>query len=61
MCDGAAGGTYPGSTPNGADPALILAGWPGISVIVLGILLGVNFISTGAGYMAVSNALKPHA
>ena len=26
---------------------LIAAGWPAISVIVLGILLGVNFLSTG--------------
>jgi uncharacterized membrane protein HdeD (DUF308 family) len=38
---------------------LIAAGWPGISVIVLGILLGVNFITTGLGYMSVSRALKP--
>lgn len=38
---------------------LIAAGWPSISVIVLGILLGVNFITTGLGYMAVSRMLKP--
>jgi uncharacterized membrane protein HdeD (DUF308 family) len=38
---------------------LIAAGWPGISVVVLGILLGVNFISTGLGYIFVSRALKP--
>jgi uncharacterized membrane protein HdeD (DUF308 family) len=37
---------------------LIAAGWPGISVIVLGILLGVNFLSTGLGYIFVSRALK---
>jgi uncharacterized membrane protein HdeD (DUF308 family) len=40
---------------------LIVAGWPGISVIVLGILLGVNFISTGLGYIFVSRALRPLA
>ncbi|HYM04279.1 MAG TPA: DUF308 domain-containing protein [Stellaceae bacterium] len=40
---------------------LIVASWPAISVIVLGILLGVNFISTGLGYIAVSRALKPLA
>jgi uncharacterized membrane protein HdeD (DUF308 family) len=40
---------------------LIAAGWPAISVIVLGILLGVNFLSTGFGYIFVSRALKPAA
>jgi hypothetical protein len=30
-------------------------------VIVLGILLGVNFLSTGFGYILVSRALKPAA
>jgi uncharacterized membrane protein HdeD (DUF308 family) len=39
--------------------ALIVAGWPGISLIVLGILVGVNFISTGLGYIVVSRAMKP--
>jgi uncharacterized membrane protein HdeD (DUF308 family) len=38
--------------------ALIAIGWPGISVVVLGILLGVNFITTGLGYIAVSRALR---
>ncbi len=38
---------------------LIAAGWPGISVIVLGILLGVNFVSTGLGYMFVSRMMRP--
>jgi uncharacterized membrane protein HdeD (DUF308 family) len=38
---------------------LIAAGWPAISAIVLGILLGVNFLSTGFGYIFVSRALKP--
>ncbi|HEY5048358.1 MAG TPA: DUF308 domain-containing protein [Rhizomicrobium sp.] len=35
---------------------LIAAGWPAISVIVLGILLGVNFLTTGFGYIFVSRA-----
>jgi uncharacterized membrane protein HdeD (DUF308 family) len=38
---------------------LIAAGWPTISVFVLGILLGVNFISTGLGYIFISRSLKP--
>jgi uncharacterized membrane protein HdeD (DUF308 family) len=37
---------------------VIAAGWPGISVIVLGLLLGVNFLSTGLAYIFVSRALK---
>jgi uncharacterized membrane protein HdeD (DUF308 family) len=40
---------------------LIAAGWPAVSVIVLGILLGVNFFSTGLAYIFVSRALKPAA
>src|ERR1700692_3071347 len=38
---------------------LIAAGWPAVSLIVLGILLGVNFLTTGLGYIFVSNSLKP--
>ncbi len=44
-----------------AMAVLIAAGWPAISVILLGILLGVNFISTGFGYIFVSRMLKPDA
>jgi short repeat uncharacterized protein DUF308 len=40
---------------------LIAAGWPAISMVVLGILLGVNFLSTGFGYIFVSRALKSAA
>lgn len=40
---------------------LIAAAWPAISLIALGILLGVNFISTGVGYVSVSRALKARA
>jgi uncharacterized membrane protein HdeD (DUF308 family) len=38
---------------------IIVASWPRISIIALGVLLGVNFISTGLGYMFLSRALKP--
>ena len=41
-----------------AMAVLIAGGWPGISTIVLGILLGVNFISTGLGYIFLSRALS---
>lgn len=37
---------------------LIVAGWPAISFFALGILLGVNFISTGLGYILVASALR---
>lgn len=37
---------------------LIAAGWPAISAIALGVLMGVNFLTTGLGYLAVSRALK---
>jgi uncharacterized membrane protein HdeD (DUF308 family) len=38
---------------------LIAAGWPEISNIVLGVLLGVNFISTGLAYLLLSRAAPP--
>lgn len=38
---------------------LIAASWPGISTVVLGILLGVNFITTGIAYIFISRELKP--
>jgi uncharacterized membrane protein HdeD (DUF308 family) len=37
---------------------LIATGWPAISAIVLGILFGVNFISTGIAYVMISRAKK---
>ncbi len=40
---------------------LIMAGWPAISTVAVGILLGVDFISTGFGFILVSRALKPAA
>lgn len=37
---------------------LIAAGWPAVSAIALGILLGVNLLSTGFGYIFVARSLK---
>lgn len=37
---------------------IIVAGWPATSVIVLGILLGVNFLTTGLGYIFASRAIR---
>ena len=37
---------------------LIVASWPAISLLVLGILLGVNFLTTGLGYIFASRALR---
>jgi uncharacterized membrane protein HdeD (DUF308 family) len=37
---------------------IIASGWPHISLIALGILLGINFISTGVGYIVVSRTFK---
>ena len=36
----------------------ILVGWPQTSLITLGILIGVNFISSGLGYVALALATK---
>jgi uncharacterized membrane protein HdeD (DUF308 family) len=38
---------------------MIIDGWPSISSFVLGILLGVNFLTTGIGFIATSKAFKP--
>jgi uncharacterized membrane protein HdeD (DUF308 family) len=38
---------------------LIIAGWPGISMIVLGILVGVNFISSGLGFIVMTRIMRP--
>jgi uncharacterized membrane protein HdeD (DUF308 family) len=37
---------------------IILAGWPGISLVALGILFGVNFLTTGFGFMAAARAFR---
>lgn len=37
---------------------IIIAYWPRISLIALGILLGVNFLTTGFAYIATSRAFK---
>ena len=38
---------------------LIVAEWPAISLFLLGVLLGVNFITTGIGYVSIARALAP--
>lgn len=38
---------------------LIVAEWPAISLFLLGILFGVNFITTGIGYISIARALEP--
>jgi uncharacterized membrane protein HdeD (DUF308 family) len=40
---------------------VILAGWPGTSMITLGIVLGVNFISSGLAYLMLGGAVKREA
>lgn len=37
---------------------IIVSGWPGISAVALGLLLGINFLTTGIAYIAVSRAFK---
>jgi uncharacterized membrane protein HdeD (DUF308 family) len=39
-----------------AMAVLIAVGWSGISAILLGLLIGMNFLSTGLGYIFVSRA-----
>jgi len=39
----------------------ILAGWPGISLVVLGILIGVNFVSSGLAYLFLGRAARREA
>lgn len=36
---------------------VIIAGWPGISSIALGLLLGINFLSTGIAYVFISRTI----
>lgn len=37
---------------------IIVSGWPGISLIALGLLVGINFLSSGLGYIFASRAFK---
>lgn len=37
---------------------IIVATWPAISLFMLGLLLGVDFVTTGIGYVAVARALR---
>ncbi len=36
----------------------ILVGWPATSLITLGILIGINFVTSGAGFLALAFAAK---
>jgi uncharacterized membrane protein HdeD (DUF308 family) len=38
---------------------VIAAGLPQVSVFALGLLLGINFLTTGLGYLFVARAMKP--
>ena len=38
---------------------VIIATWPGISMVVLGILVGVNFISSGLSFIFMARAMQP--
>jgi uncharacterized membrane protein HdeD (DUF308 family) len=37
---------------------IIIAGWPATSVMVLGILLGINFLTSGLGYIFTAQAMR---
>lgn len=37
---------------------VIIAGWPGISSIALGLLLGINFLTTGIAYLFIAKTIK---
>jgi uncharacterized membrane protein HdeD (DUF308 family) len=41
-----------------AAAILIVATWPGISLVLLGVMVGINFLSTGVADIFVSRALK---
>lgn len=41
-----------------AAAMFIVASWPGISLVLLGVLFGVNFASTGIAYLLLSRALR---
>jgi uncharacterized membrane protein HdeD (DUF308 family) len=38
---------------------LIAAGWPNTSLFAIGLLVGINFLSTGVALLALSHRLKP--
>lgn len=37
---------------------IIIAGWPGISMVVLGLLLGINFVSSGMSYIFLARMTR---
>ena len=38
---------------------LIAGGWPQVSQIAVGLVIGVNFVTTGIGYLFLASALRP--
>lgn len=40
---------------------VILAGWPGTSLVALGVIIGVNFISSGIAYLMVGGTVRGEA
>jgi uncharacterized membrane protein HdeD (DUF308 family) len=40
---------------------VILAGWPGVSLIALGAIIGVNFLSSGVAFLMLATAAKRDA
>jgi len=55
---GAAGAMALSAIASAVIAFLVLAGWPVVSHIVLGILVGVNFLTSGVAFVAISRALK---
>jgi uncharacterized membrane protein HdeD (DUF308 family) len=43
---------------SGVVAVVIITGWPGVSLIALGVLFGVNFVSTGLAYIVVSRTVR---
>jgi uncharacterized membrane protein HdeD (DUF308 family) len=40
---------------------VIIAGWPGVSLVALGAIIGVNFLSSGLAFLMVGSAAKRDA
>jgi uncharacterized membrane protein HdeD (DUF308 family) len=40
---------------------VIIAGWPGVSLIALGAVIGVNFLSSGLAFLMVGSAARKEA
>jgi uncharacterized membrane protein HdeD (DUF308 family) len=40
---------------------VIVAGWPGVSLIALGAVIGVNFLSSGLAFLMIGSAARKEA